>query len=304
MIQSGTASNTSTVHKNHRFFSGMSTMNKSKIILPLIVLVSLGSAVLPGCTRMGGLRARMAAKELAHTVPIEGDPITVGRLNAIVIDNPNGKVKVYAKPANEEARITFRVDQERRLRWRAARMGFDFDPVGEYFSAVHTNNGELSVLTIRPTDLDVEGYRPPIDLTVYIPQCDGLEIRNAGGKVIIVGVEGAINVESGTNIRKGGHIEIRTDFAQLETVHATTNNGHVTLVTGPESAGTIELIAPRGKTVFNSRYGIVDNSMPSKGHWTGIWNEGTNEIRLNTADGDATVMVVENPVMYSAGKTN
>jgi len=253
---------------------------------------------------MGGIRARMAAKELAHTVPIEGAPITVGRLNAIIIDNPNGKVKVYAKPANEEAHITFRVDQERRLRFRAARMGFEFDPTGEYFTAVHTNNGELSTLTIKPTDLDVEGYRPPIDLTVYIPQCDGLEVRNAGGKVIIVGVEGAINVESGTTIRKGGDIEIRTDESQNETVHATTNNGHVTLVTGPSSSGTIELIAPRGKTSFNSRYGIVNNSMPAKGHWSGIWNDGTNEIRLNTEDGDASVVVVENPVMYSAGKTH
>ena len=30
---------------------------------------------------------------------------------------------------------------------------------------------------------------------------------------------------------------------------------------------------------------------------------GTNEIRLNADDGDATVMVVENPVMYTSGKT-
>ncbi len=278
-------------------------MRTPKTLIPLIVLMLLGSIILTGCTRMGGLRARMAANELAHQVPIVGDPITVGRLNAIVIDNPNGKVKVYAKPAHEEAHIYFRVHKERQLRWRAARMGLDFDPTGEYFTAVHTNTGELSTLTISPTDLTVEGYRPPVDLTVYIPQCDGIEIRNAGGKVVIVGVTGVINVESGTNIRKGGHIEIRTDLSQLETIHATTNNGHVTLVTGPESAGTIELIAPRGKTSFNSRYGIVNHSMPAKGHWTGIWNDGTNEIRLNTEDGDATVMVVENPVMYSSGKT-
>ncbi len=278
-------------------------MRTAKTLIPLIVFMLLGSMILTGCTRMGGLRARMAANELAHQVPIVGDPITVGRLNAIVIDNPNGKVKVYAKPAHEEAHISFRVDKESRLRWRAARMGLDFDPTGEYFTAVHTNTGELSTLTISPTDLTVEGYRPPVDLTVYIPQCDGIEVRNAGGKVIIVGVTGVINVESGTNIRKGGHIEIRTDLSQLETIHATTNNGHVTLVTGPESAGTIELIAPRGKTSFNSRYGIVNHSMPAKGYWTGIWNDGTNEIRLNTEDGDATVMVVENPVMYSSGKT-
>ncbi len=272
-------------------------------LLALLTLITLIASTLPGCTRMGGLRARMAANELAHQVPIEGDPITVGRLNAIIIDNPYGKVKVYAKPAHEEAHIYFRVDQERRLRWRSARMGLDFDPTGDYFTAKHINTGELSTLVIEPTDLTIEGFRPPVDLTIYIPQCDGIEIRNAGGKVVIVGVTGVINVESGTNIKKGGPIEIRTDLSQLESIHATSNHGHVTLVTGPDSAGTIELIAPRGKTSFNSRYGIVNHSMPSKGHWTGIWNDGTNAIRLNADDGDATIMVVENPVMYTTGKT-
>ena len=278
-------------------------IQRKQAILPLLALLALSVATLPGCTRMGGLRARMAANELAHQVAIEGDPITVGRLNAIIIDNPYGKVKVYAKPAHEEAHIYFRVDQERRLRWRSARMGLDFDPVGEYFTAKHVNTGELSTLVIEPTDLTIEGFRPPVDLTIYIPQCDGIEVRNAGGKVVIVGVTGVINVESGTNIKEGGPIEIRTDLSQLESIHATSNHGHVTLVTGPDSAGTIELIAPRGKTSFSSRFGIVNHSMPSKGHWTGIWNDGTNQIRLNADDGDATVMVVENPVMYTSGKT-
>ncbi|MEX0877133.1 MAG: hypothetical protein WD114_06710 [Phycisphaerales bacterium] len=278
-------------------------MHHTKALIPLVVLLALGLGLLPGCTRMGGLRARMAAKELAHTVPIQGDPITVGRLNAVVVDNPYGKVKVYAKPGHEEAHVRFRVDQERRLRWRAARQGFEFDPVGEYFTAVHTNDGELSTLTISPTDLTVMGYRPPIDLTITIPQCDGIEVRNAGGKVIIVGVEGVINVESGDSTIAGGPIEIRTDRTQIESVYASTTNGHVTLITGPGSAGTVELIAPRGTTSFNSRYGIVDDSMPSKGHWTGVWNDGINEIRLRTEDGDATLMVVENPVMFTSGKT-
>lgn len=279
-------------------------IHRAQAIVPLLALLTVSTIALPSCTRMGGLRARMAANELAHQVPIEGDPITVGRLNAITIDNPYGKVKVYAKPAHEEAHIYFRVDQERRMRWRAARMGLDFDPVGEYFTAKHINTGELSTLVIEPTDLTIEGYRPPVDLTVYIPQCDGIEVRNAGGKVVIVGVTGVINVESGTNSREGGPIEIRTDLSEMETIHASSNHGHVTLVTGPDSAGTVELIAPRGKASFNSRYGIVDQSMPSKGHWTGIWNNGTNEIRLQAEDGDASVMVVENPVMYTTGKTH
>lgn len=269
----------------------------------MILLAALAAVTLTGCTRMGGLRARMAADELAHSVPIQGDPVVLGRLNAVVIENPYGKVKVYAKPAHEQAHITFRVQQERRLRWRAARQGFEFDPVGDYFKAIHSHNGELSTLTVMATDLSVEGYRPPIDLTVEIPQCDGIEVRNAGGKVVIVGVQGAINVVSGDDEVAGGPIEIRTDKQQVEEIYAMSNGGHVTLVTGPESAGTFELVAPRGKTSFNSRYGVVDHSLPKVGHWTGIWNDGTNSIYLESQDGDASVIVVDNPVMHSSGKT-
>ena len=47
----------------------------------------------------------------------------------------------------------------------------------------------------------------------------------------------------------------------------------------------------------------MTKNMPRVGHWTGIWNNGTNEIYLESQDGDATLMVVNNPVMFSAGKT-
>lgn len=278
-------------------------MFQTKILSSLILTAVLAGGVIPGCTRMGGLRARMAADELAHTIPIEGDPVIIGRLNAVVIDNPYGNVRVVAKPANEQAQVTFRVQQENRLRWRAARMGFDFDPVGAYFTATHTHNGELSTLTVVPTDLAVEGYRPPINLTVAIPQCDGIEVRNAGGKVILIGIEGAIRVESGDSVAAGGAIEIRTDKEQVEEIYAISNGGNVTLVTGPASAGTVELVAPRGKTSFNSRYGIVNHSMPRVGYWTGVWNDGTNKIYLESQDGDAKIMVVDNPVMYSTGES-
>lgn len=272
-------------------------------IRSMILITSIAAVTLSGCTRMGGLRARMTADEIAHTVPIQGDPVVVGRLNALVVENPYGKVKVYAKPAHEQAHITFRVQKERQLRWRAARQGFEFDPTGEYFKAIHTNNGELSTLSVIPTDLTVEGYRPPIDLTIEIPQCDGIDVRNAGGKVIIVGIQGAIRVVSGDNEVAGGPVEIRTEKGQLEEVYAMSNGGHVTLVTSPESAGTIELVAPRGKTVFSSTYGVIDNSIPKVGHWTAVWNDGTNAVYLESQDGDASIVVVENPVMYSSGKT-
>ena len=98
---------------------------------------------------------------------------------------------------------------------------------------------------------------------------------------------------------KGGDIQIRSDSTLNETISAWSNNGDVTLLTGPDAAGTIELIAPHGKTSFWSKHGITEYSRPEVGRWTGVWNDGTNSIKLESRTGDAKLKVVENPVHYS-----
>lgn len=267
--------------------------------LPIAALAAIVLVSTPGCRRMGGLRARMAANEIAHSVDIKGTPVTIGRFTAVDIENPKGNVKVVALPRNEEAYIRFRVQQEHRMRWRAMRMKLDFDPNGEYFTAEHITDGELSTLVVRPTDLTIEGYRPPVDITVYVPQCDGLRVWNAGGNVDVVGVSGVIDVSSGDELRSGGDIEIRSGEELSETINAWSNGGDVTLLAGPDAAGTIELLAPRGKTSFWSKHGLTEHSRPEVGRWTGIWNDGTNSIHLESRHGNAKMMVVEHPVQYS-----
>lgn len=269
---------------------------RSAIPIALLGVLALGSV---GCERMGGLRARMAANELAHSVEIKGDPVTIGRYTAVDVENPKGNVRVVALPKHEEARISFRVQKEHLLRWRSMRMKLGFDPNGEYFTAEHINDGELSTLVVRPTDLTIEGYRLPVNVTVYVPQCNGLRVWNTDGDVDVVGVSGVIDVRSGDEQNEGGNIEIRTENSLHDTITAWTNDGDVTLVAGPDAGGTIELVAPRGRTSFWSKHGVTEHSRPEVGRWTGIWNDGTNSIRLETLTGNAKLMVVDNPVMHS-----
>jgi hypothetical protein len=274
---------------------------RTRIARPIIALTLIGAtAMLAGCgQRMGGLRARIEANKLARSVPVQGTPVTVGQITAIDIENPWGDVTIDARPRNEESFIAFKVRKEVRLRWRTARQGYEFDPTGEYFTAEHVTNGEVGTVVVRPTDLTIDGFRPPIDVIVYVPRADGVRVRNTGGKITIIGATGVIDAESGTAEIEGGDIEIRTDNPLTEPVTAMSTGGDVKMVLGKNSAGTIELIAPRGKVTFDGRYGVTEHSRPAKGHWTGIWNDGINAITLRAEDGDAVVMVADHPTMYT-----
>lgn len=274
---------------------------RTRTWIPIIALTLAGTlAATAGCgQRMGGLRARIEANKLARSVPVEGEPVTVGRITAIDVENPWGDVTVDARSRNEESFIAFKVREERRLRWRTARQGYEFDPTGEYFTAEHVTNGEVGTIVVRPTDLTIDGFRPPIDIIVYVPRADGVRVRNAGGNIKIIGATGVIDAESGTAETAGGDIEIRSDGPIHDPITAWSSHGNVRMVLGKDSSGTIELFAPRGKTTFDGRYGITEHSRPAKGYWSGIWNDGINAITLRADDGDSVIMVVDNPTMYT-----
>lgn len=274
---------------------------RTRLLSPIIALTLIGSlVVIAGCgNRMGGLRARIEANRLARSVPVEGPPVTVGQITAIDIENPWGDVTIDARPRNEESFVAFKVREEKRLRWRSARQGYEFDPTGDYFTAEHVTNGEVGTVVIRPTDLTIDGFRPPIDVIVYVPRADGVRVRNAGGEIKIIGATGVIDAESGTAEMEGGDIEIRTDGRLDQPIRAWSSHGDVQVVMSKDSAGTIELVAPRGRTTFDGRFGVTEHSRPAKGYWTGIWNDGMNQITLRADDGNAVIMVVDHPTMYS-----
>jgi DUF4097 and DUF4098 domain-containing protein YvlB len=252
--------------------------------------------------RMGGIQARIQAKKLAHSVEINGIPITIGQFTAVDIENPSGNVEIRSHSRHEKAFVEFRVRKERWLRWRMAKQGIEFDATGDYFTAEYVVTDEslnqYGTLVIRPTDLSIEGFRPPIDVVISIPRCDGAKVTTSNGNIKITGVSGSIELRNGDEFTEGGDIWIRSGEDPIEEVMAYTSKGDVHLVASPNDAGVFELTAPRGSASFQSRFGYVDHSMPDRGKWTGIWNDGTNEISLHSENGDATVFVTEKPRLY------
>lgn len=252
---------------------------------------------------MGGIKARLTAKQLAHSVPIESNtPITVGQFTGLDVENPWGDVTIDADSDNEFAIIEFRVRKERWLRFQMARQGVEFDPVGEYFTAQYINPegsmNQVGTLVIRPTALDIDGFRPPIDLKITLPRCDGARVVTSRGDVWLTGVTGIVSVLNGGDDAEGGDIVIRANEEGIEELFASTSSGNVFLVSGPSGSGVFDIRAPRGDAYFRSRYGVMDEVIPSPGRWSGVWNEGSNPFSLVSEDGDAAVYVVEKPTMF------
>lgn len=259
-------------------------------------------AGISGCKRMGGVQARVQAKKLAHTVQIDGIPITVGQFTAIDIENPSGDVEIRSHSKHEKAYVEFRIRKERWLRWRMAHQGIEFNPVGEYFTAEYIvpegSLNQVGTLIVRPTDLSIDGFRPPIDVLISIPRCDGAKVSTSNGRIMITGVTGTIEVRNGDEFTKGGDVIIRSGDSPIEEVMAYTSKGDVHLIASPDNSGVFEITAPRGDALFSSRFGTVDHSMPARGRWTGIWNDGTNSISLHSENGNAQVFVTEQPQFY------
>lgn len=292
----------------HMHSNGQISRTNRTRVMAMIMAAGLSATMIGGISgckerkRMGGIQARIQAKKLAHTVPIDGIPITIGQFTAVDIENPSGDVEIRSHSRHEKAYVEFKIRKEQWLRWRMAHQGIEFNPVGDYFTAEYiVPDGSLNqygTLVVRPTDLSIEGFRPPIDVLISIPRCDGAKVSTSNGRIMITGVTGTLELRNGDEFTKGGDIIIRTGDNPVEEVMAYTSKGDVHLVASPENAGVFDISAPRGDARFSSKFGYVDHSMPERGRWTGIWNDGTNAISLHSENGNAEVYVTEQPQFY------
>lgn len=272
------------------------------LTLSLTALFALGP--LAGCAmrwpegiRKGGIRARMVLEQRERTVPIQGDPITVGRFLGLDVENNAGGVFVNVAERHDEARVEFRVRHMKMLRQLADAEGWDPGVLsGPWFVAEHDHTAQTGVLRIRPSAVTLpDGSRPLLDLHIYTPVCDGVTITNRHGDVELIGVRGILDVES------EGRIEVRTDEPLVEDIHLRSSGPGVLVVTAPRSAGTFLITAPEGRATFTSRYGNPERVTAERDRWVGVWNAGANRVTLHAEHGHARYMVKERAEMYTPG---
>ncbi|GJM19142.1 MAG: hypothetical protein DHS20C14_13550 [Phycisphaeraceae bacterium] len=258
-------------------------------------LAGLGCSVTPPGSRKGGIRARMVLHQREHTVPIEGEPIAVGRFLGVDVTNNAGGVFVTAHDRYEEAKVEFHVRHVLLLRKLAREENWPDDALrGPWFVAEHDHGSQTGVLRVRATDRTLpDGSRPLLDVHIYTPACDGVVIENTHGDVELVGVRGTVSVVS------DGGIELRTDEPLTQDLSLRTSGSGVLVVAAPTSSGTFLITAPEGRATFTSKFGTAERVTSEQGRWIGVWNGGANTVTLQAAHGHARYMVKDRPELYT-----
>ncbi len=153
-------------------------------------------------------------------------------------------------------------------------------------------DGPRATLRVRSTSSRPNDDDSRVLLTVTAPRCDGLRILNRRGDITAVNTAGATQI---TN--REGFVELRTSHLMVDPVTITTTDGNIYFQAPPGSTGRFDLQSLDGQTTFIDRAGQT-----SEGHntienaYSGLLNNGTNDIVARTNRGDIRVWIIERPV--------
>ncbi|MEL7472883.1 MAG: hypothetical protein AAGK04_06140 [Planctomycetota bacterium] len=252
-------------------------------------------ALLAACCSFGG-----CASPTRFAVEIEGPRIASGAPTGLDIRNSSGNVFVKVQPhLNEpEVRATLRsVDPS------VSPRPVNADPGAIVMARAEEFNGRQVLRVEADTPPDVTGA-VQIDLEILTPTCDGIRVQNAGGYVRLWGVAGAVDVDNRHTTPEGltaKYVEVRSDQPISGPVQIRTADDDIYFVVGGNSSGTFEITVPDGHDYsLDIRLGSVTNAKPETNRWTGVFNNGTQPIRLDAASGEVLVRVYEKPMGHKA----
>ncbi len=156
-----------------------------------------------------------------------------------------------------------------------------------------------STLRVRTTLGEAYPAGTKIALRVRVPRCDGLNIVNNGGAVVVVGTQGAVTVQNGATTGVGGRIEYRTSHPHRDPVALISTDGRITAVIAPEGAAQIELDTEDGQAFFGSAYGLLTDVRPGLRSYRGTWNGGQVPFVARTGRGEIQIFVKPDAEEYS-----
>lgn len=226
---------------------------------------------------LGGAGCQMNRK--AQTVAVTGidqSGETASAPLAIDIENSSGTVIVRVDPKASGPRVLARPADGRRVRktdkpWAAAELAMQ---------------DEHRVLRVSAGG--GEGPAEPVIITVVVPACEGIRVKNAGGPVQLRGVGGAITV---TNADLGGRtaaIEVETRRDLTMPVSLISTGGDVTCIAGPGTVGKVTLNTPDGMPEVRAKSAaMVREGQNTATGWSAEFGRSENTITLTTDHGRA-----------------
>ncbi|HYE60520.1 MAG TPA: hypothetical protein VD997_00865 [Phycisphaerales bacterium] len=246
------------------------------------LLLVAAAALLTGCQDQ--LRD---AVPTVGVVPIEGvETAAQGLPPAIDVQNHRGSVTIIVDPAapgpsvSALPHVSGPVDAT--IRWTAA--------------ALQEDNGR-PVLRVLSSPEETGAPDAPVNITITVPECGGVRVRNDGGPVTLRNVAGAIEVHTGLGANDGRAIDIETMEPLTDPILLRAERGSVHLLMGRGSAGNLNATTQRGLVQFDGGRAKVGNVKLSKSEWSGTINAGASDQRIDVERGDVFVRVgLEDPL--------
>lgn len=254
-------------------------MGFRKLSVLLAVGLCLGASLTTGCGR----------STRGQSVAIDGIKLSQEHPTVVEVDNWNGSVTIRAIPGLKAPSVRAKV--------KAA--GAEAPKVGKLWEGVSVKatssiSGTERLLKVVSTATDDPPSQVSVDIEVRVAAVAETRVRNAGGQVELVHVNGPISVENGYGGRPGGPVEVRTGEAMTFPVTISTTGGKVLYIVGPGSTGTFDIVADNGPARFTSLLGQVKDVHPEYNHYRCILSEGTNPVSLRSGNGPVRASVVEN----------
>jgi|TARA_B100000959_G_C14925295_1_gene601270 hypothetical protein len=130
------------------------------------------------------------------------------------------------------------------------------------------------------------------EIVIKAKSIHGVSVITANGDVTLLGVSGAINIET-----KDGDVRVVTPLVMNEPVSIENRRGHIVYRVRGESSGMIDATAMNGEVALDLRQGDTTVLPGSTGdHLEANFNGGTNPIVMRTVNGDVRIYVVADPV--------
>ena len=198
---------------------------------------------------------------------------------ALDVDNAVGPVDIIVDAALTDCRIEAETyEGDRRIptnpsTWAVGELTLD-------------NGRPVLRVAARPSTPKSEEIR----LMIRVPSSAGLRVRNTAGPVTALGVQGSIDIASGTASAPGGNITLRTRGKVTAPVSLATTRGTITWVADRGTAVAINARSASGSVEVNSPDQKLVGGSKGVGLFTGALNDGTSPARL-AATGDIRVLV-------------
>ncbi|TVQ59989.1 MAG: hypothetical protein EA379_09345 [Phycisphaerales bacterium] len=230
------------------------------------------------------------ATERAERIRIDPPMIADARVAgpAIDVENFRGDVIVRIDPRVREidVRHTLRIDGD--VEREDREMILAHESVTVETDEAH----DLPIVRVRSTTVrpSVEGHR--VDVRITAPAAGGVRVRVGEGRIILIGVAGAIHAELDE-----GPIEVRTATPIADPVALTTGKGNIRLQIARGSTGLLDVDAGEGRAVLEnaSPYDRIERHEVRGSRYTCVLNGGENPVMLRTGDGVAAINVLERP---------